>query len=789
MATRTPQARKMALAISLAAFVLGGPVAGAADVAPADPPGEGEARPVREGAAGAAGDAGDARSAREAASGLSTVMVTATRSPAAVLSVPASVSVLDEDELERRPVVRFGDAIADLPGIYVRGPAFGASFPGSGQAALSMRGIPRTPRTLVMLDGLPLNNALSGGVNVAGLPVGSVERVEVVRGPYSALYGGNAMGGVVHFITAGPDKPLAELQAGAGSLRQRTASLAYRDRFANGLGVTLSLGYRTSDGYEDSDDVAKRVSPGTSGTPVTGAQASSAPDGSLRYRVGTMGARPWTQETAQFALHFSPTPETKLVGGLGWAEYSVGYSRPTTFLRDAAGNPVFSGPVTFDDGGNRRLSMAETDFFTPTPSGERDLRAFVRGEHRFEGGSRLTANLGSLRHRFRFTQATPGVATYDSGPGELTDQPNERVDFDVALRAPLAENWAVVGGLALNRGTMDRKTSRLGNWREWSSGVADLSSAEGESTNTALFLQSEHYFESGVTAYVGARYDRFSTSGRVTDAASGFDEAYAQRSFEQLSPKLALVWEATRWLSLRASYGQGFRPPALLDLYSRTVVPTSTAGIAQVILPSPQLGPERVASFELGADVVVAGAGTASLSLYSQRLTDLIYRRSLTERLGRNENAGEARVDGVEASVRWPTPLRGLLVFGAATHHFRYEITRNDAVPDSVGKDLTDVPATVWSLGVEFDRAPWSGWLSARHTSHVFGSGNDLNTNTVQGVYGSYDRHTVVSGKLGYRFDRHLSASLAVDNLLDRRYFVFYRQPPRTFLVEVAYRF
>src|SRR5690606_4447271 len=137
------------------------------------------------------------------------------------------------------------------------------------------------------------------------------------------------------------------------------------------------------------------------------------------------------------------------------------------------------------------------------------------------------------------------------------------------------------------------------------------------------------------------------------------------------------------------------------------------------------------------------------------------------------------RVDGIEASLRVPTGVHGLRAIGSLTHNFRYEITRNDAVPESVGKKLTDVPRTMWSLGAEYTSGPWTGLLVYRHVSHVFGSGDDLNENTTEGVFGSYDSHGVASAKIGYRFNRQLGASLAIDNLTDREYFVFNRQPGR----------
>lgn len=724
------------------------------------------------------------------AEGMRSVVVTATRSPAAVLGVPASATLVSSQELRERNVVRLGDALADVPGLYIRGAAMGPGFPGSGQAVLSLRGIPRTPRTLVMIDGQPVNNALSGGVNVAGVPFESIERVEVVRGPYSALYGGNAMGGVINFISAGPDSPLTEVRLGAGSLQQRGASIVHRKRYEGGLGVTLSLGYRESAGYADSDYVVKPPAAAGTGTAVTGAVPTTAADGSRAYWIGNKGARPWTQETAQVALHYSPSAVTKLSGGVGWGRYAVGYSRPTSFLTDASGNTVMSGGALFDDGGPRRLSLQSTDFFTATPSVERDLRMFANLEHKFDGGSLLRANLGTLRHAFSFSQATAGAASYDSGPGNLTDQPNERIDFDLSVRTPLSARWAIVGGVGYNRNSLARSTTGLTAWRDWDTLASQLNAGSGLSTNHSVFMQSEHFFDNGLALYLGGRYDRFDTEGRVIqNTAPAFDQSYGKRSFDQFSPKVALVWEAAPWLSLRTSYGEGFRPPALLDLYSRIASPTATAGVISVNDASPDLKPERVRSLEIGADVALAGAGTASVTLYSQRLSDLIYRRRLSPTLTRTENAGEADVDGVEASVRWPVGPRGLRAFGSMTHQLRYEITRNDAVPASVGKVLTDVPRTIWSAGLEFDRQPWTGFVVVRHVGRVFGSGDDQNLNTAGGVYGAYDAYTVLAAKVSYRIDRNLSLSLSADNLTNRQYFVFAKQPGRTVYGELAYRF
>src|SRR5690606_38646331 len=235
-------------------------------------------------------------------------------------------------------------------------------------------------------------------------------------------------------------------------------------------------------------------------------------DGSSRYWVGTQGARPWGQGSANLKLDYAPSASTRFTAGLGWADYSVGHSRPDSFLRDAAGNPVYTGQVEFDDGGvARRLSLASTDWLTATPAGERDSRMFFRAEHRLAGGSQLAAQVGVQRNNLFFTQAAAGVATYDAGPGNLTDQPNRRIDADLSLRTPMSDSWILSSGLSLNRSRLDRQITALSHWRNDDSSTARLAADGGRSNNLAAFVQSEHFLADDLTLYVGGRYDRFET--------------------------------------------------------------------------------------------------------------------------------------------------------------------------------------------------------------------------------------------------------------------------------------
>lgn len=739
---------------------------------------------------GASADAGG----REGA--LSDVVVTATRFATPAMSVPASVSVVPRETLERIAPARLGDALADVPGLYVRGAAMGATFPGSGQAVLSLRGVPRSGRTLVLVDGQPLNNALSGSINVAGIPLAAIERVEIVRGPHSALYGGNAMGGVINFISAPIDAPLAQASAGVGSQGLRTLAAQWRRRLDSGLGLALVFARRESAGNADADEVVKTASAGAGTAGLVGATQTVQRSGAEGWLVGYKERRPWVQTQLGLSASYRLAPGTQLRGGVSLGQYRVGHAAPSSLLLDAGGQSVLAGNVAV--GAGRRVVVRESDFLTQTDSLERDLRAWARAEHRYAGGTVMVVDASVLRHRFTFPFATPGATSASGGPGQFTVQPDVRTDLGAHWRVALGKSLLLTTGFAFSRGELERSTLALSNWRDEATQTAVLNQGQGAILDTAVFVQGEYFATDRLTLTLGARHDRYTTHGMVSQTtAPAFAQTYADRSFGAFAPKAALSYRVSPALTLRASYGVGFRAPTLLDLYSRTAVPGTVAGTVVVNEPDPNLLPERIRALEVGADGNWGRRGRWSLTVYRQSLRDLLYRRTISSSLTRTENVGEARVDGVEASARWyALDGRGAgsggttVALGASlTHHLRYEVTRNDATPGMVGKRLTDVPRSQFSLGAEFVRGPWSGFVAWRYTSMVYGSGDDLNQNSVQGVYGAYDAHGVVSARLAWQATRQLAVSLAIDNLTNRRYYAFYRQPGRTALLEATLRF
>ena len=140
------------------------------------------------------------------------VIVSATRTEIPLDQSPSSVSVIDSPDIDRKQIERVGDALREVPGLSV----VQTGTPGQ-LTSVFTRGL-RSEHTQVLLDGIPVNQGLQGAFNFADLTTDNIERMEVVRGPQSILYGPRALAGVIQIFTKqGEETPGATFAAEGGS--------------------------------------------------------------------------------------------------------------------------------------------------------------------------------------------------------------------------------------------------------------------------------------------------------------------------------------------------------------------------------------------------------------------------------------------------------------------------------------------------------------------------------------------------------------------------------------------
>ena len=174
-----------------------------------------------------------------------TVIVTANRSESSLWESPATIQVIDRQTLQNSTNVSIADDLKDIPGVEVTDNAL------AGRKQIRIRG-EASSRVLILIDGQVVSYQRAGQNYGAGLLIdeSALERIEVVKGPYSVLYGSQAIGGVVNFITKkGGDKPLA------GSIKAvYNSATAGWEESAAAWGSIENFDYRINGSYSDQGD-------------------------------------------------------------------------------------------------------------------------------------------------------------------------------------------------------------------------------------------------------------------------------------------------------------------------------------------------------------------------------------------------------------------------------------------------------------------------------------------------------------------------------------------------------
>src|SRR5438105_12914800 len=167
------------------------------------------------------------------------ITVTATRTETRLADTPSSVVILNRDAINNSAATTIDDTLRQVPGftLFRRSGSRSANPTSQG---VSLRGIGASgaSRAVVLDDGVPLNDPFGGWVYWGRVPRASLDRVEVVRGGASDLYGSSAMGGVVQFVRRRPDALMISVDATAGSQETTTTSLFAGSKYAN-LAVDL----------------------------------------------------------------------------------------------------------------------------------------------------------------------------------------------------------------------------------------------------------------------------------------------------------------------------------------------------------------------------------------------------------------------------------------------------------------------------------------------------------------------------------------------------------------------
>lgn len=702
------------------------------------------------------------------------IVVTATRSEKELELAPASVSLITKKEIEVKSPKTIDQILNDVPGVMVRrgkGLMDTLSF-------ITLRGVPEQKRTLLLMDGIVLNDPYFGGAKLGGYYPEDLEKVEVVKGPFSSLYGGYAMGGVVNFVTRMPEKREMSLKTGYGSSFDRSEAmddlkrlyLSYGDKIKD-LSLLVSYGRQDTNGYPTDLVTSNRVPTGTAG-----ALPSYDRFGNPTFILGDKGDNTWWDDAITAKVQYELNKDTRVRFNFMRNRYEYNYDEPHPYLfAQATGSPVYyPRQASYLPGAGGRTqnnygAVFETQVFEKLQTKLNLSYNDTDEDWYVTVGTRATTD-----------GCPPGTRPADCGYVSTT--PKKAFTTDLTFNMPLFSNHILTMGVYFRTEKSDTKENYLTNWKDENSQVDFKYESKGKTRNYAFYIQDEVILNPNLSLYLGAREDFWKAyDGYVNQAgAAGYPKEYESHSESCLSPKFAIVFKPQEKTVLRGSVGRAFRPPTIYDLY-RTW--TSSTGITYA--GNPNLSPETLWSYEAGISQGLWKNAKFTLTGFLNKMDDLIYRRTVSATYQEYINVGKAESRGFEAELEQKFDI-GLRLFGNLTYTHS-EIRENNIAPETKGKRLTHVPLCMWNLGAEYKIDNFSAYVVGRYMDKWYS--DDNNRDNVTGVYGSYDDYFVVDAKFSYNLTKFSTISLSFDNIFNKDYYYYYKAPGRSWFLELSIKF
>ena len=726
---------------------------------------------------------------------LGTVTVTGLQPTSLPTQIPTTIEGIRGDEVERKiNAIDSPDALKYFPSLLVRKRYIG-DFD---HAVLATRasGTGNSARSLIYADGILLSNLLGNGASFTprwGLVTPEeIERVDVLYGPFSAAYPGNSVGAVVDYVTRMPQQ--FEAHAKFGYYTQKHDLYATKDWFPSWQAST-SIGSRSGDfswwinlSRLDSQGhpiafATRLLSAGTSGsgTPVSGAVAGNNPRNQPWWLLGATNQIDTVQDHAKIKLAYDFTPTLRLSYVYGWWDNDA-VRDSSSFLRDASGNPVYSGNVLID---GRRYALTAADISLQRQTLEHQIHGLSLKSN---SGETFDYTLSASRYDYTTdltrspTLARPQADT--GGAGRIADGDGTGwTTFNASgtWRSDGIDGAHVVD-FGLQHDTYDLRTV-VYNTSDWLRGGREsrFSAFEGQTRLTSLYVQDTWRFAPAWVGTLGLRHERWrAQDGALSNTSQTL--RLPTREESDWSPKAALAWQFSDDWSLQASLGRALRNPTVSELYQGTI------STNVIVNNDPNLKPERSWTSELSA-LRRLDPGTLRTTVFYELTDDALYSQTnvtVTPNVTNIQNVDRIRTRGLE--LAWQTDsafIEGLSLSSSLTYA-QSIITQNANFPASEGQWQPRVPRWRANLLASYRlNDHWNFSLGARYSGKQFNTLDNADPNG--SAYTGVGKFLVADARARWQINEHWSAAFGIDNLGDRTYWAFHPYNQRTYALELRY--
>lgn len=739
-----------------------------------------------------------------------TIVVTATKTDQSINNVTTSVQVITEDDIEQMGSTTLKDIINKTPGLIMQYGTFPSGSSAS-KSSISIRGMGATG-TLWLIDGRRIAGEVKNPYDMDRIPATMIERIEIVKGPMSALYGADAVGGVINIITKQPingfssqvsvstgtnidgdssnSQLSASIQGNSGDLYGSFyVSTTHSDPYRENERTNTQVGsgrHKPQGGLPPIPEFLNPQNPQTNGNPF------------YLQADGTVKPKPLdpSKVTDDIAVVKSDFDRFKSQVNNVQNQYEV----PVSYREDAKVDTV-GGRLEYDVNDDLTLG-AEFNWFQEDREGQ------------YRGVFNPMAYMPPLG-----TSANP-IAGYDSngqpigkrrGAVPAFDVPinsyddNERLDLgvdahynvnedvDLNLRIYnsyyekrnrstlsqyedfgfLSEDKSSLSGMAAN---VDITSYELGsNWqinnnhlltsgieyRDEEREATVFSQSEDFDTRNvsylAVYLQDDYRVNDSLGLTIGSRYDRYEQDSYVDE----FNKVHDSNDDSHATARLGVVKNFSNAMNIRANVAQGYRVPDIRELFIQKQTPTGMQLGAQTIDPrfdkqTYDLQPESTTSYELG----LFGEQNTINYAFNMFYNDIDDRISQVNRQGSNgssyytfENISDAKTYGTELEL-------GYQLANDIRTSLNWTELRTEN--KTTGNDLEFNPERMLTAAIDWQATPQINLhVDAKH----------IGTQEYQerGVIKEADSYTLVNINGGYNFGSDNKAYLfaGVDNIFD----------------------
>ena len=634
-------------------------------------------------------------------------VTTATKTEKNIDGVSASVIVITQKDIERISASTLKDVFEKIPSINAQ---FGR-FPhpsSASKASVSIRGAGANG-TLILIDGKRLSGETEGPYELNRIPASMIERIEIVKGSMSTLYGSDAIGGVINIITKKVDKNSSTLdvkygQNGHGEAKEKNVNFTTS-------GTKEDIKYKLFGSIIDTSSYSKNKSYTQVATnPTTGA---------------VLVANPQNNISGTNKVTFSDDANVKNVGTrieknlndnvtLGFDLNYLDENREGTYIGSAA----FSGGGLIKN--------------TPVNSEDNNRRFDVSSDLKYQINDDLSGQTKVYRSYYKKRNETTPINF--AGPVNTKFSANVTIDtIESNLTYVLNDSNIITTGLEFREETRD------------SSAINPVASSSDFITKKvqykSLFIQDEIALTNSLNATMGARYDKISNADNKATIQTG------------------LVQKLTENTNLRANYAQGYRAPDIAELY--VVSPSYKDGkrFGSDVIFGPktsayELKPEQSQTFEIALSNRMDKL-FSEIVLFNTKIDDkieLVSYGSGNAKYYTSENLDKVDIKGVELNLDYTLNDNADLNFN---------LTYLNTKDKSTNKELIFTPDLSASLGFNYKiLSNVATNLSLRYLGEQYS--DTQNTATT-------DDYTLVDVGVKYDVNKTLTLYTGIDNIFDTK--------------------